>query len=350
MGNPMRYLVMALLLLAAGACGSTSTDAAGPQGESSTSTSSTALPTSTIESDTTTSSVEVATTTTEAVVTTTVPATTTTAPPSSTTTTTIIPRSEFIHVAATYLCVLGWWDGTRWVAPSGWPDDPITPPPVEAGASFDVANLTGTSTAIGGLPIAGPDEFGPAWMMDLEPAFDGYGSGIAVSGGLELHPRPVRELRPESLDYTADTAALLADLGLAEAPVKITRAVAVDLDGDGTDEVVYTAEHPDLATSVWEDSDEYSPVGFYNLLAIRQDVGGSVDSLLVYQSTYTEENVGQATSVFPVNLNAIADLNGDGSMEIVVDGSYYEGVFASVFEYDPRTPQPDSVLSCWRGA
>ena len=328
----MRFHVFALVLLGATACTSGSGNEPLPTDVAPTSSS---LDVSTSSTPTTTFAPATSTTITQTSSTTTVPSSTsvaTTQPPPQ------VPSSS-PHVAATNLCVLGWWDGNQWVP--GNTADPTSPPPVESGEVFDVAGLAGVSRAIGGEPRPG-DEFGPAWAIDVDPKLVGYGSGVAVSGGLDLLPRLVVELPTDSPEYTSDARAVLTGLGLPDVPIEITAAVAVDLDGNGVDEVVFTAEHPQLRT-------EDFIIGGFSLLVVRREIAGTVEPLLAYASTYTEDDLGFATSVFLVELNAVADLNGDGRMELVLDGFYYEGLFAAVFEYDSQVSEPDAVLSCGSG-
>jgi hypothetical protein len=160
---------------------------------------------------------------------------------------------------------------------------------------------------------------------------------IAVTGVADPRPRPVEVLDTANPVYRAAAVEVLAGLGIAGADPTISQVVRGDLDGDGSDEVVVVAEH--LA----DPEGLVAQPGDYSVAFVRHLQGGEVRSTVIASSVAES---GPFVEVFRVG--ALADLNGDGRMEIVLDGLYYEGSGVTVHELraDGTTPE---VLSAGCG-
>jgi hypothetical protein len=69
-----------------------------------------------------------------------------------------------------------------------------------------------------------------------------------------------------------------------------------------------------------------------------------------WQTAILESSVAVADQAYILShsIGAIADLNGDGKMEIVVDAAYYEGSGTVAYEYidDDLGPQPVLMGGC----
>ena len=77
-------------------------------------------------------------------------------------------------------------------------------------------------------------------------------------------------------------------------------------------------------------------VGDYSFVMVRKAVGKIVTNHLLVGDFITKRiDFGAPTENA---ISAIADLNGDGKMEIVLNGSYYEGDFAGAFEMKAGKP------------
>jgi hypothetical protein len=150
--------------------------------------------------------------------------------------------------------------------------------------------------------------------------------GVAIGTAAKWNPVP---RRPRKLDnnaaaYRTVVAGFLKKKGIARPVVRITEAYRVDLEGDGVDEVVISATYykKGLAAS--------AAAGDYSLVIVRKATGGSVTDYLLKGDFVTRRIDFGAPNEH--RISAIADLNGDGKMEIVLSGAYYEGEFASAFE------------------
>jgi hypothetical protein len=219
--------------------------------------------------------------------------------------------------------VLGWWDGSAWVRTA-----PGVDPPDDAGGyqilRLDEPISRGTSSP--GMPCmdeAGGIE-GP--VVDLGPSPEGFGPDrIAVAGVADPLPRPVEVLDPTDPTYMASVAEAVRDLGIDDPTPEIAQVVRGDLDGDGVAEVLIAAQRLTDPNSL------AATDGDYSVLFLRRVIGGQVATVPVASSVAVAvEN--QTPYLAVQRLSALADLNGDGRMEAVVDAQYYEGSTMAAFE------------------
>ena len=244
------------------------------------------------------------------------PTTTTAAPTTTTTvapTTTTVPPVTTSALTATATGTLGWFDPAtgEWVtAPA--PDDL----PEVSGATFDVVTLSGVSeTAAVDVDVC--ETTGNA-LIEFDPALPGeprVSGSIAVLGAAwPLVPRPivVGEPPPDRLQVALDH---LASQGIDEAAPPFVQYVEADLGGEADVEAV-------LAVARGE---RLAGPGDYSLVMLFGGAG----------STVVAESYGDNTSPYVLHhvIAAVADLDGNGSMEVVFDTSYYEGSGSVAYEY-----------------
>lgn len=141
-----------------------------------------------------------------------------------------------------------------------------------------------------------------------------------------------------SRDQRAALVSLLGKRGLQPEPtaLAVEQAQQVDLEGDGSPEIVVSA-------SRLRDEGRMPPVaaGDYALVAVvRED--NSV--LPVRVDVYPEAE----TLAYPwhYRLAAILDLNGDGRQELVVAATRYEGRRSYIYEIDEETAMPVLSSGC----
>lgn len=185
---------------------------------------------------------------------------------------------------------------------------------------FGIKGKTGALTATIESPDVPCEEFYFA-KSELEGQ-----KGIAIGAGLSWNPVPraPRAINLKDKTYLAIVSAILRSKGLTKSTAVIEQAVKIDLDGDGTDEVVLTA------SNYGGKIQPSAKAGDYSFVLVRKIVGGKARNIMVAEE-YIKKNVEfGAPSRFEIS--AIADLNGDGKMEIVQYGEYYEGSGAGVYE------------------
>jgi hypothetical protein len=223
--------------------------------------------------------------------------------------------------------VLGWWDGQGWVQP-----DPDRTAPVAGGEHYQVVHLDDTVTDATGSGLrTGCDPSGRPSAVDVglpQAGSDRDSGPVAVTGVPEPRPRPVTVIDPSGATYRAAAAEVLAGLGIDDPHPAVRQVVRGDLGGDGTNEVIVVVERL---------TDPEGPVagpGDYSVVFMRRIVAGELRTFVVAQSI-ADSRAGDTRFVQAHHLDALADLNGDGRMEVVVGYRYYEGAGTAVYEVAP---------------
>ena len=264
------------------------------------------------------------TTDTEPRTTTTVPGTTTGSVAESTTTTpagaAAAPAGSVVVAAGG---ILGRWDGAAWVD-----DVDSLPAPVQGGERY-LATRVGTPGIVsetGPAPVrlgCVADDF---YAVEL-PAFDPpTRAGVAVTGVRDIQPRPVTVVDPAG--YRDAAVAALASLGVDDPRAVARQVVRADLDGDGDDEILMTVDR------VADRENLRAAPGDYSMVFLRRVVDGGVETVPVEQ-VVADVTPGEFPFIVVHDVTAVADLNGDGRMEAVVDSNYYEGGSTTAYELGP---------------
>ena len=273
-------------------------------------------------SDATTSTLEPGTTTTSGASTTTTVETTTS---TQATTTTATGATSPAAIASRY-GFMGWWSETGWVVPESLEEIPLV-----GGEEYEVVMLDQPiTTAVGSAPTLCEPSLTP--VMEFDPPLPGEfrdPGGLAIIADWELRPSEVRvesELADVHRQAVVDA---LASAGIETDPV-ISQIVAADIEGDGTEEVVIVSkEMPE---------DLFGQPGNYSIVILRKMIEGE------WQTAILETSLAEVDQAYILShsIAAIADLNGDGKMEIAVDAVYYEGSGTVAYEYtnDDLGPQP----------
>jgi hypothetical protein len=235
--------------------------------------------------------------------------------------------------------ILGTWSGSEWVP---WQSGD-TPP---AGDEFRIVALDEPiRTAVGevGTGCAVTNEYGGV-DVGLEYGSQPFPSrAIAVAGVVDPRPRPVEVLDASAAVYRESAAAVLAGLGVSDPAPQVVQAVRGDLDGDGAAEEVVVTERVRDRTRLVGSRDDYAVVFLHRV------VGGDVETSVITSSiasSMADPLPGMAPVIEVYRLIALADLNADGRMEIVLNGGWYEGSWTAVHEQRPdgTTPQVLYVL------
>lgn len=158
---------------------------------------------------------------------------------------------------------------------------------------------------------------------------------IAVAGKWNAMPRKVQVLDPAQKVYLDAVRDFLKTEEIKDQKVKIDNIVRVDLDGDGEEEVLISA------TNYFEKEDKIpmrSPAGSYSMVILRRVVAGKVETQLVegefYPTAYVSPDESSFNAPNAYKVSAVADLDGDGKMEIVIHSRYYEGEAAGIYRCD----------------
>jgi hypothetical protein len=211
------------------------------------------------------------------------------------------------------------------VRAGSWLEAPAAAPMLEGGERYRVlSGLSAQTTAVGSSPEQREAICPQAYVVNLEP--DTTDDAVAVGGGWPLQPRTLRSL-PETDPALYEAAAtFLQRKGISQPDVRISYATQVDLEGDGSDELVVAATR----VSVQDPTD--AGAGDYSFVAVQKDVNGT-PTMVELSGNYFPQ-AGDFVAPYTYGVLGVLDLNGDGVLELVVTGSYYEGAFTTAFQVE----------------
>ena len=202
---------------------------------------------------------------------------------------------------------------------------------------FGPAGPMGTATGTRAVSQDVPCE--ETFGVELTPRPEGAEAEVAVDGAWNVLPRPVRRLSvAAAAGYTGAVREILVQHGIRDPQVHVTGALRVDLDGDGTEEVVVSAFRSTGNGSFTVGAGDYS------LVFVRKLVGGVVRTIMLEQE-YHPRAAGETTT----NRYTIAgawDLDGDARYEIVIRASYYEGAWTTLYRVRGTTAQELVSAGC----
>ncbi|MGH8871324.1 MAG: hypothetical protein ACRDWS_05060 [Acidimicrobiia bacterium] len=270
-----------------------------------------------------------------AATTTTVAETTTTTVPTTTTTSAAVEGNwSDTPIVAAGFGALGWWDGEGWVQVEAG-----TALPVVGGEDYQVALLGLEAIIGGGAPTTSCDPLdNPGVVFENEQVLGDWPGpvGVAISAPWILVPHLVEEIEDDGT-YAAFAGELLAERGLNVPDPVIKQLLQIDLEGDGVNEVLVVAE--DVTNGLFAEDGDYS------IAFLRRTVQGAVNTAILGESVIVTADDPYVSSF---SVGAVADLNGDGKMEIVLTSAYYEGIGVEVWEYvdDDLGPIPQIAAGC----
>ncbi|MEO6656550.1 MAG: hypothetical protein ABIO36_10755 [Pyrinomonadaceae bacterium] len=181
------------------------------------------------------------------------------------------------------------------------------------------------------------------YRINMDDQKEQLAVGIGVNGGWNAMPRIPKRVSVQNPAYNAAVVAFLKKEGVKRPVAKITQAFQIDLDNDGIDEVLITATRIKSQFGVGWRAGEYS---FAMLRKVTKS--GVKDYLLdgnIHRSAHDDDG---APNRFLIS--GIADLNGDGKMEIVLYSEYYEGSASGAFEMIKGRPEVIEELQIECGA
>lgn len=141
-------------------------------------------------------------------------------------------------------------------------------------------------------------------------------------------PRFSKKLIPSNKANQKIVADFLKTKGINKAKIEITQIFQIDLEGDGKKEIIIAANYYKKGES------EEQNVGDYSFVLLRKIVNGKMKNILIDGEFFTAKLI-QSGDFNPPNrreITAIADLNGDGKMEIVVSNFGYEAHSHAILE------------------
>lgn len=158
------------------------------------------------------------------------------------------------------------------------------------------------------------------------------GLGLGVNAKWNALPRIPKRLSSQSSVYKNAVVSYLKKEGVTRPIARITQIFSIDLDSDGVDEVLITA------TNIKSEHGFGWKAGEYSFVMMRKRTKSGVKDYLLDGNFFKKgEDNGGAPNRYEIS--SIADLNGDGKMEIVLYSEYYEGAGSGAFEMRSGKPE-----------
>ena len=235
--------------------------------------------------------------------------------------------------------VAGWWDGEDWVVAEKGPSEV----PVEGGETYTVVRLAAPLVTASGSAAKEGCETNPGSSIVEVPGLERvFGQEepppLAVSGVETPRPRDVEILSPASNVYRQAAAEVVKNQGLNDPDVQVVQVVRADMDGDGKDEVIVVAER------LTDKQGLFAQAGDYSFVFVRRLVDEVPVTTVVSESIPSTEP-DSTPFINSQRVAAIADLNGDGRMELAVSLRYYEGAGMNFYEMERGGTFPEVLRS-----
>ena len=238
----------------------------------------------------------------------------------------IVAFNDFYRDSKPTGYLLGGSAGGQWVKPEA------AAGLIPGGENYRLYTLTGeVGNSVGSKPAKGEDACADTLYVTLTPFPAGRGSLVAVAGPWNAMPRRLKIASPESQVYKEAAAEILRSKGIDNPKVNLTQVLQVDLDGDGVEEVLVSATNyakPGSGAGLTPDA----RAGDYSLVFLRQVVQGKVVTRIITGEYYPKAKKFNAPAEH--RIIGVLDLNGDGSLEIVLSGRYYEGDWVEAYRVD----------------
>jgi hypothetical protein len=256
----------------------------------------------------------------------------------------VLVRLDRQETAATIMGVL---ENERWMSA-----DEISPTSKTLIRAGMQAVVLGTNGVVGKASIGGRFEADGApcdWVRstDIKTSvqsliFPAY----AISAKWNPAPRAIQNIPLENAAYQKIMAAELKARKI-NAPVVMSQILKADLDGDKVDEIILVAQRP---KATFSDERRLEPkyetgVGDYSLVLVRKVMAGKVQTFTLaervirkpFDQKALENGVGPQMSVLTQYVTAIADIDGDGRMEVFVDDYTHEGEGVTIWGWNGKT-------------
>ncbi len=176
---------------------------------------------------------------------------------------------------------------------------------------------------------------GPKWQKE---------GLFAIAGDWNAQPRVPRKLSTDNAFYRAAIADVLKKHGISNPIVHLDQVIQVDLEGDGTQEILICANRNDGHGGPFEHVRSNVTAGDYSVVLLRRVVGNRAETLILDEEYYPLTKESIAPNVFQIA--AVLDFDGDGKLEVAIESRYYEGGGMTIYEVSGRKPRVALVEGC----
>lgn len=158
---------------------------------------------------------------------------------------------------------------------------------------------------------------------------------IGVNAKWDLMPRKPVLIASTDAAYTRVVKDFLRTKGITRSPIRISQVLEIDLDGDGKKEILISASYSRKQFDL--------SIGDYSFTILRTQVKGVMKNLLI-DGQFLSKSLDFDLAMHYVV--AVADLNGDGKMEIGLGVTYSESDTQSVYEFREGSYRKIFEVSC----
>ncbi|HEY0459990.1 MAG TPA: VCBS repeat-containing protein [Pyrinomonadaceae bacterium] len=167
---------------------------------------------------------------------------------------------------------------------------------------------------------------------EAEKRFEKGGIGLGLGYGWKPQPRSLKSIDLNNPEYKKIVNDFLRSKGITLPVARLSQAIRADLDGDGQEEVLLSATR----VVDYEKKKARTAYDEYSVVLLRKIINGKPQNILL-----GGEFVPKSRGVYDgyqYSVSSVADLNGDGRMEIILYSAYYEGSDVQVFEMKRNKP------------
>lgn len=168
---------------------------------------------------------------------------------------------------------------------------------------------------------------------------------LAIGANAKWNPLPRTAKKILLTDKTYQKIALgfLKTKKINVKTIKLENAFSIDLEGDGTDEIF-------LEATTFKDKNGdfnwFERAGNYSFVMMRKTIGGKAKDFLIEGDFYRRKEAEDGY-FSEYDLSGFADLNGDGKMEVILEGFYsYPGVSTEIYESDKNALKRVLSVEC----
>ncbi|HEY8562059.1 MAG TPA: VCBS repeat-containing protein [Pyrinomonadaceae bacterium] len=153
--------------------------------------------------------------------------------------------------------------------------------------------------------------------------------GVALGDGYRWNPQPraIKAIALNNAAYKKIMNDFLRTKRITTPVAKLDQAFSVDLDGDGREEVILTATRADRS---FQPKPKRRTYDGFSVVLIRKTVNGKIRNIVLDGEFHPKSDAFYDGYTYAVS--SVADLNGDGKLEILLHGEYYEGSSTGVYE------------------
>lgn len=154
-------------------------------------------------------------------------------------------------------------------------------------------------------------------------------SMVGVASGWVSEKRFTRDLAIDDPFYIQALTEWFQSQGNSPAEIHVTRILQVDIEGDGVNEILLSATYFKDPSGHMSETDDYS------VILMRKVIGDQVLTIPLVKDYYVSSVPGGELS-YPNTYTLVdaLDLNRDGTLEVIVGVSHWEGGGALVYRVD----------------